>query len=111
MLLRIGFAGPYSLLHAGEPVSYTHLDVYKRQVCHSHRSAQGCEIPGEDGQTPVEVDKVVGDAPGNAGQVDNQAAEQQTVGEGSEQEKGSADADVVGEGDSQACLLYTSRCV
>ena len=79
-------------------------DIEVIAVCHSHRSAQGCEIPGEDGQTPVEVDKVVGNAPGNAGQMDNQAAEQQAVGEGSEQEKGSADADIVGEGDSQAVI-------
>ena len=63
---------------------------------HGHSGAQGGEVPGQDRQSPVEGDKVVGNPPGNAGQMHDQAAEQQTVGQGGEQEEDRTDADVVG---------------
>ena len=41
-LITAGLGGAYSIGSGHAPVSYTHLDVYKRQLQEKTKTAQGC---------------------------------------------------------------------
>ena len=78
----------------GEPVSYTHLDVYKRQVVFQRRG-------GVEGLQAVEAEREAQDE--QHGEQDAQPTLAERL------------LDVVGRAAAElallACLLYTSRCV